>query len=1303
MDFLRSFGTLPLPVQNKIYSQKGASWALFIVFTLIATLGAVRGDDTTYVKYNTVVGPIDVQLLSDEAPFTVENFLAYVDGGLYTDSIIHRAEQGVLSQGGSYFVQVAKSGDELNAIGSFRSIPNEFNVSNTRGTLSMGLVGSDINSATNGWFFNAVDNSATFDPESYTVFGRVANAPSLAVMDALAAIPVQIGLLGAPNTALGEIPLINYTVSSNPNSPTPVYFDNLVYVYSIVRESAPVDATISLSGLNVTANGVGQQPIITTNPPNLTAFVTYNGLPTPPTAAGSYALVASINSPGYDGSTTGTLVVTAQNASPAKATIKLTKVTATYDGNAHPVTATTTPAGLNVDILYNGSNVAPVGAGNYAVTALIDDPNFTGTAKSTVVIKKAEAGTFTINNVTATYDDLPHRVTATTTPPNLMVSFTYNRSATAPTTAGTYAVVGKIDDPNYTSTKSATGTLTISPVTSATVTVGAQSLPYDGKAQSATATTNPPGLAVTYTYNGSSKEPIALGTYNVMATVNSPDLMGTATAMGTLTIGVGNATVTFNSLDAIYTGKPIPVTVTTVPPKLAVTITYNNVATVPSALGSYTVTATVNDPNYTGSNTQTYKITPTPPTATTGSANAITATTATLNGTVDPKATDTTVEFQYGTTTSYGTTTPSVDAGMGSANVPETAAITGLTQHTVYHYRVVATSTGGVIDGKDKTFTTLAEPTFASVPATPLLSGTGAQIGLGVTPNGVATMVSIKYGTASNNLNLVTPEQSIGSGKSSVSVTAFLSGLLPGMTYYYELVTQSAAGSFPSMPVESFTTLGFDTSVVAMKGDTANGTGGATYSSLGDAAINDSDGVAFAALLTSGGGSPVITSANNLGIWADEDNSGTLHLLAQTGAAAPGTSATFASFGDPVYNENYKIAFGSQLKIASGQATGSSDLGVWSTITGSLQLVARQGSAAPGGSTFSNFSALGLSDEKVLVVATMAPNNVDGVTLSNDFGIWEGTMTSDLALLLRTGDIVGGKTIAGLTLASAQGLVGGQTRNFASNSGHLAALATFVDKTTGIVTVLGGTQASEALAYKVGDTASGAGGATYAKFSSPIINTDDRLAFTAQLTDGGGVTSANNVGIWAQDSTNSGTLQQVARTGSGVGTPFLTLSDPVYNNNEVTAFAATYKVGSATTTGIFSNEAGAVETVTQTGNQAPGCPSGVDFSVFASMALPDAGGVNGTGGVVFLATLKGTGVSSSNNTGIWIVDGSGTLQLVVRTGDTLLPGKTVTSLAFLPYSAVLDAQTRSFAKNGDLAFLATFSDKSTAIFNVQFP
>jgi hypothetical protein len=81
-------------------------------------------------------------------------------------------------------------------------------------------------------------------------------------------------------------------------------------------------------------------------------------------------------------------------------------------------------------------------------------------------------------------------------------------------------------------------------------------------------------------------------------------------------------------------------------------------------------------------------------------------TSATLNGTVNPKNSQTSFQFQYGTSTSYGSTTGLVSAGGGNANVPVNASLNGLTPNTTYHYRLVATNALGTSATRDQTFTT---------------------------------------------------------------------------------------------------------------------------------------------------------------------------------------------------------------------------------------------------------------------------------------------------------------------------------------------------------------------------------------------------------------------------------------------------------------------------------------------------------------------------------------------------------------------------------------------------------------------
>jgi len=925
-------------------------------------------------------------------------------------------------------------------------------------------------------------------------------------------------------------------------------------------------------------------------------------------------------------------------------------------------------------------------------------------AGTTTVDKIADTGALTLNGTggtTITLDNLSGTLTKAVNT-YVLLSYTGTQQSLGDLTLSTNSLDGE------TLSLSETGdtiylNVGTNGATAVSVILGNLSATYDGKPHAATATIVPAGLPVKFTYNGKATEPVNAGSYTVTATVAGVNYSGT------LTIAPATATVTFTpaSLAASYTGKAHAATATTVPARLPVTFTYNGSATAPTQIGSYAVVGTIDNPNYTGSADGTLVISPLAPLAVTEPASSIGANTATLSGAINPKGSATTVVFQYGTSTTYGATTGTQTLAEGTVATTVSLPISSLAPKTTYYFRVVATSAGGTVDGAARAFTTLSQPTFAVTPATPLLSASGAQVGFSVTPNRVATSVYFQYGTTTS-YGSVTAEQAIGSGATPVNVTGFFGDLETNTSYYYRIVTVSAAGTFYG-PQETFTTLGFDLSPVAAKGDLAPGVTNGTFNVLGSPAVNEYDGAAFLATLTTGEAG--VTAAADTGIWAD-DSSGTLTLIAQDTGTATGTTATFASLGNPVYNSSSEIAFAGGLKVATGEATTTTAQGIWSNAGGSLALVARQGSTAPGvtSATFDTFTALGLSDSGVVLEATLNASGSADVTTANNTGIWEGTTADDLTLEFRLGETIGGQTVSKVTLASTQSLVSGQTRFFASN-GDLTGVVTFSNKSTGIFTVDVSTGSTTLVAVSTG-TATDANGATYSAFSSPIINASGDVAFEATLTTNSttGVTTANDAGIWAD--TSGGTLQLIARKGVNGGTTILTLGDPVYNDNDAVAFEETSKVSgsTATITTINFNSTGTLESVAQLGTQAPGCATGAKFSAFTALALPDEGGATDQGGVVLLATLatnSAAGVTAATNTGVWAVDNTGTLQLIVRTGDVLPVNgvnKTITKLSFLPSLPQLANQSRSFApQNGDLAYLATFSDGSTAIYNVVFP
>lgn len=98
----------------------------------------------------------------------------------------------------------------------------------------------------------------------------------------------------------------------------------------------------------------------------------------------------------------------------------------------------------------------------------------------------------------------------------------------------------------------------------------------------------------------------------------------------------------------------------------------------------------------------------TAPEAVTQPATNVTTTSATLNARINPSGLATTYSFEYGKTSSYGSSIPaspgSIAAGFEDSNVA--VSLTGLVPETTYHRRIVATNAEGITYGKDRTFVT---------------------------------------------------------------------------------------------------------------------------------------------------------------------------------------------------------------------------------------------------------------------------------------------------------------------------------------------------------------------------------------------------------------------------------------------------------------------------------------------------------------------------------------------------------------------------------------------------------------------
>ncbi len=368
-------------------------------------------------------------------------------------------------------------------------------------------------------------------------------------------------------------------------------------------------ATVTLGSLAQTFNNTPRAATAVTVPLGLTVEFTYAGLPTTPTNAGSYEVVGTINDPIYQGTATGTLLIDKAPqaitfaAIPDKLTTDSVSLTATGgdSGNAVTFAVTSGPGVITNNILTfttSGSvtiTASQVGNENYlAASDVIRTFNVTKTM-----------ATVTLGSLAQTFNNTPRIATAITEPANLAVGFTYDGSSTAPTNAGSYAVVGTINDPIYQG--SAMGTLVI----------GKDSQVISFAAIADKLTTDSVNLSAT---GGGSNNPVTFVvtsgpgviTNNVLTFTTSGSVTVTASQAGndnylaaeevsrSFTVTKTESPIALAQLTQVANGTPRPVTVSTTPSGLTVTTLYAGSATAPSLPGSYAVTTTIESPMYHG-------------------------------------------------------------------------------------------------------------------------------------------------------------------------------------------------------------------------------------------------------------------------------------------------------------------------------------------------------------------------------------------------------------------------------------------------------------------------------------------------------------------------------------------------------------------------------------------------------------------------------------------------------------------------------------------------------------------------------
>jgi len=293
--------------------------------------------------------------------------------------------------------------------------------------------------------------------------------------------------------------------------------------------------------------------------------------------------------------------------------------------------------------------------------------------------------------------------------------------------------------------------------------------------------------------------------------------------------------------------------------------------------------------------------------------SSVTAEAATLLATVNPQGSNTTVYFDFGTTTSYGGHTAVQPLGDGKSDIDINASLTGLLPQTTYHYRLVVVSDAGTFYGPDQTFTTGA---------------IGFELVLSKfdPADGILNAIFSNSGTPAMNNNLGLAFQATVTGTGS-STGDYTTGNNSGIWADDNSGTRQ---------------------LVVQIGTEAPGIPGALFSVLSDPVYNNNNAVAFLGTLKIGTGDTVSTPVNNsIGIWSNDG--GTLHLVVRQAQSAPGcpNGEVFSSFSQFVLPDQGGVVLLGNL--TSGFATTANNQGIWAVDKfGVLKLIVRKGDTLDG-------------------------------------------------------------------------------------------------------------------------------------------------------------------------------------------------------------------------------------------------------------------------------------------------------------------------------------------------------------------
>lgn len=355
----------------------------------------------------------------------------------------------------------------------------------------------------------------------------------------------------------------------------------------------------------------------------------------------------------------------------------------------------------------------------------------------------------------------------------------------------------------------------------------------------------------------------------------------------------------------------------------------------------------------------------------------------------------------------------------------------------------------------------------------------------------------------------------------------------------------------------------------------------------------------------------------------------TFETVALSGQSAPGTGATFQLFDAALVNDLGEVAFHSRLAT-----TNQESVWLWDDV---------------GGLALQSLESLLDIDDKSLRVSNLGVAHGKNLTVDE---IWGPSAGGTPQLLAADGGSAPGGGTFDLSSVDEEEMP-------LSNAG--LALFTSIDDGSNLAAVFRQSGFALQEVYRQGDLAPGAGSDTFVAFNTGVMNDSGELSFDAYL---------DLVGTRALFGPSTAGMTLLLRTGDatpgvaggqfrGFGTG---LDSQAINNADQVAFSGNMVVGPGGVTGLDDR-----------GIWGPAVSSGFTLIARSGSTAPEAGAatwagfdslvLNANAAIAFEGSLSGTGIDSSNGTGLWAAAQGGSLELVARAGDAApgLPGSVLDS------------------------------------------